>query len=61
MLLETTGKLEKTDHEEVSILKFLDQFLVDWSTDAYVVFSVLNTFQTLSVAKTLAQTTPTTH
>ena len=37
------------------------KFLGDWSSDAYMVYLVLNTTQKLNVAKTLAQHIPTTH
>ena len=35
--------------------------LGDWSSDAYMVYLVLNPAQKLSVAKTLAQNIPETH
>ena len=37
------------------------KFLGDWSSDAYMVYLVLNPAQKLSVAKTLAQNTPKAH
>ena len=37
------------------------KFLGDWSSDAYMVYLVLNPVQKLSVAKTLAQNIPKTH
>ena len=37
------------------------KFLGDWSSDAYMVYLVLNTTQRLNVATTLAQHIPTTH
>ena len=37
------------------------KFLGDWSSDAYMVYLVLNPAQKLSIAKTLAQNIPKTH
>jgi len=37
------------------------KFLGDWSSDAYMVYLVLNTTQKLNFAKTIPQHIPTTH